>query len=51
MAALPASFKPASLGCHKLRPIRHDRGIGHIRQPLDLAARSFSDGFGRGIAL
>ena len=50
-AVLPEWFMPASLGCHKLRPIRHYRGNGHFRQPLDLAARSFSDGFGRGIAL
>jgi len=42
---------PASLGCHKVRPLRHYLGHGHFRQPLDLAARSFSDGFGRGIAL
>jgi general L-amino acid transport system substrate-binding protein len=42
---------PASLGCHKLRPLRRYLGNGHFRQPLDLAARSFSDGFGRGIAL
>src|SRR3984957_20187316 len=42
---------PLSLRCHKLRPLRDYLGNGHIRQPLDLAARSFSDGFGRGIAL
>src|ERR1700676_4587594 len=42
---------PVSLGSHKRRPIRGCRGNEHFRQPLDLAARSFSDGFRRGIAL
>src|SRR4029077_17119264 len=42
---------PVSLRRRKLRPLRHYLGNGHCRQPLDLAARSFSDGFGRGNAL
>lgn len=42
---------PVSLRCHKVRPIRNYLGNGRFRQPLDLAARSFSDGVGREIAL
>src|SRR5579864_6239604 len=42
---------PVSVRRRKLRPLRHYLGNGRCRQPLDLAARSFSDGFGRGNAL